>query len=536
MDDVIVRIVAAVVSALVFCIMTWKLAGAMQQSGYKNGVFLRWLKRKDNLYFNRLWVLALCLALAPTVTSLCFAFLGRRVALSVSAIVFFGLLLVFYRADRKYALKVPTARTGRLSRLFAVYLLFVACVAYFLIAFLWMLARWNGSELYALIAYVPFAVMPTLLPVLLCAANVTTGVFENAKNRKFVKRAGQVLDETQILRVGVVGSYGKTSVKNILKTLLSEKYSVVETPASYNTPIGVAKTVFSSEFENKQVFIVEMGARKAGDIAELCDLVKPDYAVFTGVCEQHIATFGNLENVWTEKSEIVKRTAKSVVCGASLREYLQKDMPTAVGNKALIADGDMARDVCLEATKTAFTLCVGGEEVAVETALLGSVAVENIVLAAALASEMGLTAAEIGRGISKLQPIPHRLQLLKNGGVYILDDGYNGNPRGAEEAILALGRFDGRKCVVTPGLVECGVLEEQINDRLGEQLAKAGFDKVILVGDTLVGAVKSGFERNGGDMQTLTTAKTLQAVQELLTEWLTEGDAVLFLNDLPDVY
>ena len=138
--------------------------------------------------------------------------------------------------------------------------------------------------------------------------------------------------------------------------------------------------------------------------------------------------------------------------------------------------------------------------------------------------------------MEKLQPIPHRLELLEKRGVFILDDGYNANPMGAKEALTALSRFSGRKCVVTPGLVECGILEKEINGELGRQIAELGLDKVILVGETLVGAVKEGYESAEGNMDVLTTVKTLADAQVLLGEWIQRGDAVLFLNDLPDVY
>ena len=163
-------------------------------------------------------------------------------------------------------------------------------------------------------------------------------------------------------------------------------------------------------------------------------------------------------------------------------------------------------------------------------------AVENVALAATLAFEMGMTTEEIASGIKKLEQIPHRLQLIESNGVYVLDDGYNCNPRGAEEAIEALTRFSGRKCIVTPGIVECGVLEEELNGKLGEKIAAAELDKIILIGDTLVGAVKSGYVAAGGDEEKLSVVKTLEAAKVALTEWIGAGDCVLFLNDLPDVY
>lgn len=530
MDEVMPRIAACIVCATLFCLMTLKTLGAMQQGGYKNGAFVRWLGQKENMLFNRLCVLALCLALASAVSALCFSFLGVKAALLVSALPFTALLLFYLFSDRKYALKVPLKRTGRINRLFVAYFFIVACAAYIVIAFLTFLARWNGSEIYALIAYVPFALFVPLLPFLLCAANALIGVFENARNKKFVKRAGQVLDETKIIRVGVVGSYGKTSVKNILKTILSEKYTVVATPESYNTPIGIAKTVYSEAFADKQVLVAEMGARKTGDIAELCALVKPDFAIFTGVCEQHMRTFGSVENAFAEKSEIIKSGAFTV-CGEGLKARVE-----GAKEKVVFAGESQVENLRLLPTETKFTLRLGEEKIQVTTKLLSRAAAENIALAATLAYEgLGLTVEEIARGIEKIEQIPHRLQLIESGGVYILDDGYNSNPVGAKEALAALARFTGGKCIVTPGLVECGVLEEKLNGELGAQIAAANLDKVVLVGDTLVGAVKNGYLAANGDSAKLTLVKTLDEAKTAIAEWIQAGDCVLFLNDLPDV-
>ena len=529
MIEIVEKIVASVVVSLLLCLSTVKMLGIMQQGAYKNTAFWKWLKRKDNLLFNRLAVLSLCLALATTVTSLCFSFLGVEWALLCSALPFFVLLLVFGKADGRFALKVPATRTGRYLRLIGVYCLYTAILSYAFISGLYFLAVWNGSALYHLIAYVPFAVMPMLLPALLCLANLTTRPFENARNAKFVKRAGQVLDEAQMITVGVVGSYGKTTVKNLLKTILSEKYTVVVTPSSFNTPTGIARTVFSEDFANKKVFIAEMGARKAGDIKELCAIVKPNYGVFTGVCRQHIETFGSLDNVYKEKSEILACGAKKIVCGNSLKERVGE--PTDGVTFACEVE-----NLRLDGTQTAFTLTLGEEKIEVLTALLGRSGAEDIALAATLAYEMGLTVEEIQRGIAKIQPIPHRLQLIQENGVYILDDGYNCNIIGAKSALEVLSMFHGRKCVVTPGIIECGILERELNGELGKTIAKGSYDKVILVGDTLVGAVKDGYVAEKGNTEKLSTVKTLGEAQTLLSEWIQEGDCVLFLNDLPDAY
>ncbi len=147
---------------------------------------------------------------------------------------------------------------------------------------------------------------------------------------------------------------------------------------------------------------------------------------------------------------------------------------------------------------------------------------------------MGLTREEIAAGIEKLDYVPHRLQLYAAGGVNILDDAYNANVVGAEEAVKALKAFSGRKFVVTPGIVELGILEEGENAALGGKLV--GLDLVILVGATLVTAVKRGYLAAGGEAEKLTVVPDLAAAQKILSETLQPGDTVLFLNDLPDIY
>ena len=146
MDNVLARIAATIVCATLFFILSEKPLGAMQQSGYKGGVFLRWLGRKDNLLYNRFTVLSLCLVLATSITTLCFSFLSAKWAQLVSAVPFLALLMFACVADRKYALKVQTKKTARFRRLSVAYLFIVACVSYIVIAIFAFLSAWNPSK------------------------------------------------------------------------------------------------------------------------------------------------------------------------------------------------------------------------------------------------------------------------------------------------------------------------------------------------------------------------------------------------------
>ena len=171
MSEVICRIIASVVSACLFCYATRKLLGAMQQSGYKNGVFWRWLMRKDNLAYNRLAVLTLCLALATAITSLCFSFLGVKEGVVASSVPFFGLAFLYLWVDNKYALKVPLKNTGRMKRLFDVYVHLTALFAFGALTWMDQIADWNGSAVYRSVSYVPFAFLPAVLPFILLLSN-----------------------------------------------------------------------------------------------------------------------------------------------------------------------------------------------------------------------------------------------------------------------------------------------------------------------------------------------------------------------------
>ena len=195
---------------------------------------------------------------------------------------------------------------------------------------------------------------------------------------------------------------------------------------------------------------------------------------------------------------------------------------------------DCVKDVSADCTGTEFTLILGGTERRVKTKLLGAHSAENIGLCAQVAYALGVGAEEICNAVEGLDYVEHRLQLSVSNGVNIIDDGYNSNVVGAKCAVEVLRSFGGKKVVVTPGLVELGVLEESENMALGKSLV--GLDCVILVGETLVGAVKQGYLEAGGDQTKLKTVPSLVSAQDVLKTVISSGDTVLFLNDLPEIY
>lgn len=518
-------IVAALAFAVLLCFTAYKPAGVLQSSGYSGKKFIKWLKKKDNVLFVRLTFLSLMCLFSSAVTGLCFSFVGEWAAV-ISLAPFIVFFAVYLWSDRKIALRSSSVFTPRFKRLYVVLFTISAIFAYIFITLLNFADEVWGNKIFSVLRYCPLSVLPVALLGLILLANLIACAYEIPHNRKYVRRAAQKLKNSSVKVIGITGSYGKTSTKFILNSLLKEKYRVLTTPRSHNTPIGIALAVNNADLSNYDIFIAEMGARHVGDISELCEICPPDISLITGICGQHLETFGTFANVVRAKGEILSHTKQFAVIADDCYD-LFAEYPC-----------DKARCDCVSGIEcdsggTSFTLTLGGEAKRVRTKLLGAHAAHNIALAAQAAFAVGMTADEIVCAIDKIDFIEHRLQLIKSGGVNILDDGYNSNVKGARAALEVLKLFGGRKIVVTPGLVELGILEKQENAALGKELV--GFDMVILVGDTLVQSVRGGYDSNGGDADKITVCQTLAAAQEQLKNYLHAGDTVLFLNDLPDV-
>lgn len=518
-------VTAALVFAALLCLAAYKPLGVLQSAGYSCKKFNKWLKKKDNAALSRLILLSLTCLFSSAVVGLCFSFAGEWSAV-VSLVPFVLFFAVYIWGDRKIALRSTAAFTPRFKRLYVVLFTICAICAYIIITLLNFADRVWGNEIFTCLRYCPLAITPLLSVALIMLANCIDKIYEVPRNRKYIKKATGKLKNSSIKVIGITGSYGKTSTKFILNALLSSKYSVLTTPRSHNTPIGIALAVNNAQLENYDIFIAEMGARHLGDVAELCEICPPDISLITGICGQHMETFGTFVNVVKAKGEILSHTKELAViaddCYDLFAEYPCKKSRCAC-----------ASQIDCSSSGTSFTLTLGGKAKRVHTKLLGRHSAYNIALAAEAAFAAGMTLDEIAAAIGGIDYIEHRLQLIKSGEVNILDDGYNSNVKGARAALDVLKLFGGRKIVVTPGLVELGVLEKQENAALGKDLI--GLDLVILVGDTLVKAVQGGYENGGGDKEKLIICPTLAAAQEKLKEYLAAGDTVLFLNDLPDV-
>lgn len=520
-------VLIALVFACFLSVISFKPLGILQGFGYKGAKLLSWSRRKSNLTQARFCLLALATVLACAVISLCFGFAGAHwsAVIGLAAYLIFFVLYLFAEARR--AIKGNATLTPRFKRLFITLWLIYAILVYLAVTLLNFAEYVWGARLFATLKYCALAVFPLAILPVICLANLVTLIWEAPINNSYVKKARAKLAAAEITVVGITGSFGKTSAKNVLLALLSKKYRVLSTPSSFNTPLGIARTVNGADLGEYDIFIAEMGARRQGDIAELCRLCSPDYSLITGICPQHLESFKTIDNVVKTKGEIISGSKKTCFIAEDCFD-LFKDTD---GDKEVC---DCVSEVVADCTGTEFTLTLGNDKRRVKTKLLGAHCANNIGLCAQAAYALGVSADQIAEAISELEFIEHRLQLIESNGVNILDDGYNSNVVGAKAAVEVLRSFGGKKIVVTPGLVELGILEESENMALGAELV--GLDHVILVGETLVGAVKQGYLDAGGEQEKLTLVPSLAAAQDVIKDIIQKGDTVLFLNDLPEIY
>lgn len=361
---------------------------------------------------------------------------------------------------------------------------------------------------------------------------------ENAVQRHYVKDAARILSENPSLTVvGVTGSYGKTTSKYMLGAVLSEKYNTLVTPESYNTLMGVVKTIRSSLTPLHQVFVVEMGAKHVGEIAQISALVKPDHALITTIGIQHLETFGSEENIVKAKFELVDALGDNGIAflNYDCQKISQNNKHEKTVSFGFSEDCDYrAEDVVCSDKGTSFTLCCkDGRRISLTTKLLGRHNVIDLVSACAVGIELGVSETQLRAAAARLAPVEHRLELRSNGAYTVIDNAFNSNPSGAAEALYVLSKFDGyTKIAVTPGFIELGAMQEKENRELGRRMAEV-CDVAVVVGKYNGGYITEGLkEANFGGK--LITVDTLNEALGYIPSLEGEKKAVLFENDLPD--
>ncbi len=508
-----------------------------QLEGYKPGQYVGWLGAHTGHVFRLSHKVAVVvLGLAAAGFFYVDPFLTALLALPAWAVTFASSRL--YRSDRQ---KKPLAYTNRLKRLLGTAVVLALLPLAFGVGF--GLHRGDPTGFFPYLT--GFLVTDLGAPLWVLGAAFLLEPLEAVFRRGFKRQARETLRQRRNLTViGITGSYGKTSTKFILAEILRQRYNVLATPGSYNTPMGICLVVNNRLRPEHQVLVLEMGMRYRGDIRELCALAPPDVAVVTSVGVAHLETMGSIEQIALEKGDLLACMKPGGVAVLNADDERVAAMAARATGKVWRVsvegrtEADIAaRDVRYGPEGTSFTVRdEAGAEATFKTRLLGRHNVLNILLGVAVGRAMGLRLRQMAHAVARVQPIEHRLQLRQDGPVTIIDDAFNANPVGARNAVEILGQFDtGRRVIVTPGMIELGERQWEENRAFGEHIARHT-DLAVLIGEQQTAPIQEGLHARNYPAEQTRIFNSFFDAQAFLKGYLRPGDVVLYENDLPDQY
>ena len=502
----------------------------LQLNTYINKEHYSWVF--DNI--KKQWLL-----IAIAVVGITQMFLLSKIVIVVEWLLFILAFFIF-KLTCEMNNKKPLHFTARAKRILGTDFV-ITYILLFLICF------FCGNE----VASGAMAMLLGLQIVMVPLANTLNVPIEKGVKQHYINDAKSILNKCENLTIiGVTGSYGKTSVKFYLTELLSTKYNVLMTPESYNTPMGIVKTIRESLTPSTDVFVCEMGARYVGEIKEICDIVHPHHGIITSIGPAHLMTFGSLENIAKTKFELADALPSdgqlfvNADSDLALKQLEIREKSGLCDNVTLYsADAGSEVNVVshiqeVTCSGTDFvTYCEGELQEKLHTRLVGSHNVINLTGAIAVARSLFVEPKEIASNLRKIRPVPHRMELKKTGDITIIDDAFNSNPVGSAAAVETLSMFDGLRVLLTPGMVELGDDEDQYNFEFGERAAQC-VDWIVLVGKEHTrpikdGALHAGFPEN--NIEVFDTFEEAIAFAQKIDRQ--NGEAFILLeNDLPDNY
>jgi UDP-N-acetylmuramoyl-tripeptide--D-alanyl-D-alanine ligase len=506
----------------------------LQLEHYENARLFVWLRRRGELRDG--------VAMTGMSVVACAVLSGLRQP-AVQLVLWLALgaaLVIDQRRTPRPAEITPLVFTQRARRLFAVALL-VPVLAFVLGA---MLSPVLDSDAPLALAGLVLAVCCLACPYLVTGANSALAPVQRRINRRFEQAARAKLRSIDPAVVGITGSYGKTTTKVCIGAVLSQREPTLITPASFNSYLGVIRTINEHLEPAHRNFVVEMGMYRAGDIAELCELVHPQIGVLTAIGPVHLERLGSIEAIADAKAELALALGEDGHLVANGDDPRCREIAGRVVAATVLFGIEnpqaavRAENIGLAEGRTHFDLVIGDERTAVSSGLLGRHNVSNLLAAAAVGHLRGLSTMQIAAGLAVVEPPEHRLQPIPNprAGIVVIDDAYNSNPAGAAAALEVLRAHPAkRRILVTPGMVELGDQETELNEAFGRQAAGV-CDQVILVGPQRTRPIDAGLRAEGFDPEAITVVRNIGEATTVLGRLTRAGDVVLFENDLPDMY
>ncbi|MDP8245756.1 MAG: UDP-N-acetylmuramoyl-tripeptide--D-alanyl-D-alanine ligase [Candidatus Hinthialibacter antarcticus] len=525
-----------------FCVASWTITKRFlhffQQEEYDARRFLYWWIA-SNSFERRATIFALIFTLCSLylIPESYFLFMA-------ASCLFASIIALFGATNRPANTKKPLVMTARATRIFT---LAIGLQIFSLIFGSTYFA--SALNQYCTLPYLPvtlffIALSFILVPMFIVIANGLLVPYESLNQKKFYKEAQAILLDRDTVLIGITGSYGKTSIKQILAHILNAHAPTLATPGSVNTVMGIARIIREKLTRDHEYFIVEMGAYGVGSIQRLCQFTPPKVGIVTAVGVAHFERFKSQKTIFEAKSELPQALPEDGFVILNGDDPFCRRMAERTKAKALFYGTDRdagALDCCLsdyELTADGIRCCFEYQDGSHQVTLpiYGLHQAMNAAGAFLTAMQLGVAPLTAIAALKSMPPIDHRLVVQKSaGGVTIIDDAYNSNPTGFENALDVLRILPGqRKILVTPGMVELGDREDAEHQRLAPKIAES-CDIICLVApqrvQSLVDALTQQVQGDG-----LKLFSTLQEAREFLNQNLKPGDVVLYENDLPDLY
>ena len=528
-------IALSIVNTIFMCFVAHKFMQIIQICGYDIKRYMAWVKDTKAKWISRVAFLSLLSFLAMFVCNVLFRNYGYYKLLTYVGLVFyFWFMLVFIVNMKNVPEKKKFVLTKRAFRIYLLFSLLMIIISFSLLAL--------SFNLNIIFKFSMIAVTPILIPIILPLCVIILLPLEKLIAKLYLIKATRKLEKAEpIIKIGITGSYGKTSTKAFLKKMLEKKYEVVATPESYNTKMGISKTINKMIKKNTQIFICEMGADHIGDIKEICDFVKPTIGVITALGNQHLETFGSYENIEKTKYELIESLPHTGTAFFNTNDENVKklyDKCNFMNKVESNFDGNVKiKNVHINRAGIKFDLIYDDKSYQFKTQILGEQNLQNILLSIVIALYLQVDIDDIRDAVSNLKPVYHRLELKQNdNGVTIIDDSFNSNEAGTLYALKTLALFKkNRKIIATPGLVELGDREEQANIEFGRNIADYA-DVCIIINKYNKESIKKGLLEKGFDKNNIYEVESLFLATELFKTLLQPNDVVLLENDLPDNY
>ncbi len=486
-----------------------------QLNSYKIQEQMKWYKKNSGFVLLRAVIAAISGIFS------CFTFVGGIIT---------NIILILLSLPKKA--KKPLVYTTRVIRmLISAFITVVLIFAVFFVLF-------TADGMYFICAPVTMVLSFLLVPFV----GIVNKPLEKYVQSRYINDAKRIIGSMpSLVVIGVTGSYGKTSTKFYLEKILSERYNVLVTPESFNTTMGVVRTIREHLKPSHEIFICEMGARGMGQIKEICDIVKPHYGIITSIGPAHLESFKCIENTIKTKFELCESLPDNgVIVLNGDNEYIRnnkiKKRAVYYGLENNRKNNIYVNDISVTSGGTEFEVSTfDGENYKMQTKLVGRHNVLNIVGCIAMARVLGLDYTDIMLGVRRINAVPHRLEIKGNNNFIILDDAFNSNPAGSSAALDVLESLDGYKILITPGMVELGEKEYECNKQFGIHASKV-CDMVLLVGEIITKPIEEGLKEQGYKNYKVfgSFSQAYLFAQNYNADC--QKKVVLIENDLPDNY